>query len=122
VQDRVHFLGYRTDVARLMRACDLLVFVSRYDPCPLVVIEALASGLPVITATTTGASEFVTPDTGQVLADPNDVTAVAQAIDRLLSNAPLRRRIGLAARAAVEQHSWTRMAEDYVALFKEHVS
>ncbi|MDP5337776.1 MAG: glycosyltransferase family 4 protein, partial [Nodularia sp. (in: cyanobacteria)] len=49
LDERVHFLGQRSDVPELMKAVDFLVFPSRYEPFGLVVIEAMASGLPVIT-------------------------------------------------------------------------
>src|SRR5690606_25250574 len=54
VQDRVHFLDFRSDIADLMRAADFFVLVSRRDSCPLVLIEAVSSGLPVVTARTVG--------------------------------------------------------------------
>ena len=54
IADRVHFAGYRKDVPNFMQACDLFVFPSRYEAGTLVLIEALASGLPVVTARTAG--------------------------------------------------------------------
>ena len=50
ISDRVHFLGFRRDVPSLMKIVDFFVFPSRYEPFGLVIIEAMATGLPVITA------------------------------------------------------------------------
>lgn len=119
LSDRVHFLGYRRDVAALMRAADLFVFPSRYEACSLVLLEALASGLPVVTAQTAGGAELVTPDAGVVLPDPNAVAALADALCALVGDATLRGRMGGAARAIADQHGWTRMADRYLSLYEE---
>jgi glycosyltransferase involved in cell wall biosynthesis len=119
---RVHFLGNPQNVVpELMRTADLFVFPSRYEPFGLVVIEAMASGLPVITATTTGAAEIVTPECGVVLSDTEDTQALAQAMSRLADH-ELRNRMGQAARSIAEQHSWASMAQSYVDLFEELAS
>ncbi len=121
--DRVHFLGNPQNVvAELMRAVDLFVFPSRYEPYGLVVIEAMASGLPVITATTTGAAEIVTPECGVVLSDTEDTNALAQAMSSIASEPELRNRMGQAARSIAQQHSWASMAQSYVDLFEELAS
>ncbi|MCX7596587.1 MAG: glycosyltransferase family 4 protein [Fischerella sp.] len=119
LSDRVHFLGLRHDVPELMKAVDFLVFPSRYEPFGLVVIEAMACGLPVITASTTGAAELITPEAGIVLPDPDDSEALAQALLLLASDDNLRSQMGKAARAIAEQHSWDRMAKSYVDLFEQ---
>ncbi len=119
LRDRVHFLEYRSDVAELMKAVDFLVFPSRYETFGLVVIEAMASGLPVITASTTGAAGIVTPECGMVLSDADDVTGLAKALQILTSDRHLREQMGKAARAVAEQHSWKRMADVYIDLFEE---
>ena len=119
VADRVHFLGFRRDVAEVMRAADVYVFPSRYEPFGIVVLEALASGKPVITATTVGASEVVTPDCGIVLSDPNDTQAMACAIREIMDDPCRRASMGEAARAVAENHSWTQMASRYLALYEE---
>jgi glycosyltransferase involved in cell wall biosynthesis len=79
----------------------------------------MASGLPVITATTTGAAEVVTPECGVVLSDSEDVYGLAQALLHLAGNPVLRRRMGEAARLVAQQHSWTSMAQSYVDLFEK---
>jgi glycosyltransferase involved in cell wall biosynthesis len=116
---RVHFLGHRQDVSEIMRAVDLFVFPSRYETFGLVVIEAMASGLPVITATTTGAADLVTPECGRVLSNSDDIHALAQALSTLASDRERRNRMGKAARSIAEQHSWASMAQSYVDLLEE---
>lgn len=119
LQDRVHFLGFRRDIAGVMRAADLFVFPSRYEACSLVLLEALASGLPVITAVTAGGAELVTPDCGVVLDDPNDVDALANSIETIAGDAHLRKQMGGNARAVAECHSWAEMAQRYLNLYSE---
>lgn len=117
--ERVHFLGYRQDVAALMRSVDLFVFPSRYEPFGMVLLEAMASGLPVITANTAGAAEVITPDCGMVLANPEDADALAHCLNNLVANADLRRHMGQAGRAIAEHHHWTQKASDYIDLFEQ---
>jgi glycosyltransferase involved in cell wall biosynthesis len=119
LNERVHFVGYRRDIAEIMRAVDLFVFPSRYEACTLVLLEALASGLPVITATATGGAELVTPECGVVLPDSDDTNALAAALLSLVSERILMQQMGQAARSVAEQHSWTTMAQTYVDLFEE---
>ncbi|MCC5605245.1 glycosyltransferase family 4 protein [Nostoc sp. CHAB 5834] len=119
LSDRVHFVGFRRDIPQIMQAVDLFVFPSRYEACSLVLLEALSSGLPVITATATGGGELVTPECGIVLSDSDDIDALAVALMSLVSDIPLMQQMGKAARIVAEKHSWTTMAQTYVDLFEE---
>lgn len=119
LSDRVHFLGFRRDVSEMMKAVDLFVFPSRYEACTLVLLEAMATGLPVITAATAGGAEIVTPECGVVLSDSEDRQTLAEALTRLTSDRHLRSNMGQAARAIAQQHSWTSKAQSYVDLFEE---
>lgn len=119
LSNRVHFLGYRNDISKIMQGVDLFVFPSRYEPFGMVVSEAMATGLPVITATTTGAAEIVTPDCGIVLPDSENIPALAQALSTLARDPELRHRMGIAGRAIAEQHSWTSKTKKYLDLFEE---
>lgn len=117
VADRVSFLGYRSDVANIMRACDFLVFPTRYEPFGLVVLEALSSGLPVIVTRVAGAAEVMTPECGLVLDDPDDSESLGRAMCRL-ADAEVRHKMINGARAAAHGHGWHRMADDYLELFQ----
>ncbi len=116
LRERVHFLGYRPDVAEIMRGVDFFIFPSRYEACTLVLLEAMASGLPIITAATTGGAEIVTSDSGFVLPNSEDMETLVQTITKLIDDRELRCKMGQAARAIAQQHSWARMARHYVDL------
>jgi glycosyltransferase involved in cell wall biosynthesis len=118
IEARVHFVGFRTDVARFMQACDLFVFPSRYEAGTLVLIEALASGLPIVTARTAGGCEIMTPECGEILEDPDDVHVMAKAISRLLLVDRGRTPRCPASRAVAERYDWRNMAAQYLELFE----
>lgn len=118
IDSRIHFLGYRNDIANLMQAADLFVFPSRYEPFGLVILEAMAAGLPIVTAVTVGASELVTEDCGVVLPDPNDISGLADAISQLVNHPLKMKYMGKAARKVAEEHSWVTMAKQYVDILE----
>ena len=105
VADRVRFLGFCPDIRLAFLAADFLVHPSFYDPCSLVVLEALAFGLPVITTSCNGAAELLhPPEDGLVIPDPADASALARCIEQFCD--PVRRLA--AARAALRTaRQWT---------------
>ncbi|XXT27315.1 glycosyltransferase family 4 protein [Sorangium sp. So ce448] len=118
VAERVHFIGHVADMPALMRSCDALVFPSRYEAMSLVVLEAMASGIAVLAARSTGAAGFVPPDAGVVLDDPNDASALAAAIRQLTADPAALRRMGQAGRAAMLGQGWGAMGERYLQLYR----
>lgn len=121
IRDRVHFLGFRTDLPNIMRGVDLFVFPSRYEPFGMVVAEAMASGLPVITAASTGASEIVTEESGIVVQDPEDVAALTAALRTLIDDRTLRQMMGKVGRKIVQEHNWKDKAKQYLTLFESMI-
>ncbi len=122
VADRVHFMGFRSDIAQIMRVVDFFVFPTRYEPFGMVVLEAMATKLPVITTAIAGVAELITPDCGIVLADTEDVEALAAAMQRLMADPDLRHRMGKAGYAIAQQHSWSSKAKRYIQLFEDMVT
>jgi glycosyltransferase involved in cell wall biosynthesis len=86
------------EVAELMRGSDMLVLPSRFENLPCVVIEAMASGLPVVSTTVGGIPELMSERDG-ILVAPDDPIALADALDRVLSNPDAFDRAGISARA-----------------------
>jgi glycosyltransferase involved in cell wall biosynthesis len=119
IADRVHFLGFQTDMPALLRSVDLLILPSRYEPFGLVFLEALASGLPVVTARNAGGAEIVAPDVGVVLDDCEDHAALAAALRQLAADDDRRTAMARRARTVAEAHSWQVTAARYLDLLCE---
>lgn len=103
VHNRVRFLGYREDVAVLLANCDLFVLPSQQEGLPLGVLEAMASGKPVIATAVGGTGEAVVDGDTGVLVPPADPAALAHAIGTLLRNPALAQRLAARGRACVQQ-------------------
>jgi UDP-glucose:(heptosyl)LPS alpha-1,3-glucosyltransferase len=105
IESRVHFHGFVKDPRDLFFGADFLVHPTFYDPCSLVVLEARACGLPVITTAFNGASELLDPPhDGLVVRNPHDTEALVGAVRYFLD--PVQRK---AASAAARQRAqlWT---------------
>jgi UDP-glucose:(heptosyl)LPS alpha-1,3-glucosyltransferase len=107
------FAGHCADIRNGYFAADFVVQPSFYDPCSLVVLEALACSLPVISSRTTGASEFLKPPReGYVVTDPHDCEQLAWCMGQLLD--PQRR--AACGKAALETaRRWT-FEDHYTAM------
>lgn len=90
---RVRFAGYVPDPAEVIRSFDVLVNASRAEPFGMAVLEAQASGVPVIASAAGGIPEFVEHDASGLLVPPGDVGALAAALQRLLGDVALQRRL-----------------------------
>jgi len=117
ISDRVHWLGFERDMPALMRAVDAFVFPSRYESMSLAILEAMASGVPVLTARTAGGAEILGAG-GRVLEDPEDATTLARWMAELVSDPDLRRCMGRAGRSIAEAHTWEQMATAYLELIE----
>ena len=105
VLDRVKFLGFQRDPRDAYFAADFLVHPTFYDPCSLVVLEALACGLPVVTTQYNGASELLSPPAdGLIVSDPHNARELAAAIAEMCDPAKLPARKTAAANSG---RRWT---------------
>jgi UDP-glucose:(heptosyl)LPS alpha-1,3-glucosyltransferase len=119
VADRVSFLGSVDDAAPWYAAADAYVQPTFYDPCSLVVLEAFAAGLPVVTSRFNGAGELLTEGReGYLVDDPANVDELVQRLRPLLEP-EIRERMGLAARQLAEQHSWERNCHEVLDVYHE---
>jgi glycosyltransferase involved in cell wall biosynthesis len=100
---RLHLLGERGDVDRLVNELTVLVHTSRQEPLGRVLLEAAASGLPIVATDVGGTAEIFPPESkGAILVPPDDAQSVATAVADLLSHGDLRRQLGAAARRRAE--------------------
>jgi glycosyltransferase involved in cell wall biosynthesis len=98
---RIHMTGYVADTAPYYRAMDVMVLPTWREGFPNVVLEAAASGIPVVTTLCTGSRDAVVPEVTGLLIPPGYPVAIREAVLQLLRNPELRCRMGEAARAWV---------------------
>jgi UDP-glucose:(heptosyl)LPS alpha-1,3-glucosyltransferase len=104
VEERVRFVGFRSDIETTYAAADALFLPTRYDPFPNACLEAAAAGLPVVTSGAAGAAELFR-EHGGVVEDPEDIAGFAAILERLAEPGE-RERWGAAARRVAEAHAW----------------
>ena len=102
IDDRVRFLGARSDVPQLMQAMDVLVVNSHEEPFALTVLEGLASGIAVVATAVGGTPEMITNAENGCLVPARDNKALAESLITLLHEAELRARLGHNARKVAE--------------------
>jgi UDP-glucose:(heptosyl)LPS alpha-1,3-glucosyltransferase len=120
VADTISFLEAVDDPVPFFSAADVFVHPTWYDPCSLVALEALASGLPVITTNFDGVGELIAEgQEGYVLEKPADVAALTARMEALIKDASHRETVGGAARQLALEHSFARQTEEFLALYEE---
>jgi glycosyltransferase involved in cell wall biosynthesis len=101
---RIHMTGYVADTAPYYRVMDVMVLPTWREGFPNVVLEAAASGIPVVTTLCTGSRDAVVPEVTGLLIPPGYPVAISEAVLQLLRNPERRCRMGLEARAWVLEH------------------
>jgi glycosyltransferase involved in cell wall biosynthesis len=119
VRDRVKFLGWRNDRASLFKTADFCVYPSREEPFGNVVVEAWASGTPLLTTASTGPRWLVRDGEDALMTPVDDVNALAAGIRRLMTSPELRASLVAAGRRrVVEEFSVSAIVTQYIALFE----
>jgi glycosyltransferase involved in cell wall biosynthesis len=114
----VRLLGYRTDVEAIFAGLDVFVQPSKSEGMSNTILEAMASGLPVVATNVGGADEMVVDGKTGVLVPPTDFDKLADALDRLASSASLRHAMGQAGRARAHgEFSLEHMIENYQSCY-----
>lgn len=111
---RVHWVGQLADVGRLHAAADVFVLPTKYEAFCLAIVEALASGLPVVTTTVPGAGDAIKHGhNGLLLNDPEDHRELARLLGTVADDAT-RATLAAAARPSVEQLAWSTLLDDAI--------
>jgi glycosyltransferase involved in cell wall biosynthesis len=117
---RFLFTGQRNDMDQIYRSFDVYVLPSLEEGTPMALLEAMAAGLPVVATKVGGVPDVVNDPSVGTLVEPGDPNAIATGVRDLLSEQSRRKRIGLNARARVEEHfSAAAMARRYAELYQE---
>lgn len=116
---QVHFLGNRSDVPELLAASDLFVLPSLWEGLPMALLEAMATGLPIVATEVSGTVQTMIPGETGILTPPGDSQQLAQAIEQLISDPAQAQRLSTAARQRVEaEFSAQKQADEHLALYQ----
>lgn len=120
--DRVYLPGARDDVAEIMRSFSIFVLPSLSEATPVVILEAMATALPVVASRVGGVPQLVLDHETGTLVDPHDLEGFADAIARYILDPALREKHGAAGREHIQGgYSVDAMVAGYVALYGRHL-
>jgi len=120
LDSHVSFLGNRPDASQLMYDFDIFAHPSRWEGFGLVFLEAMAAGVPIIATRTSAIPEIVEDGETGLLVPVDDGDALSDALSLLLTDTPLRKRMGLAGRRRLEEHfSVQKMVEETAKIYQQ---
>jgi len=117
VADRVEFAGTSRNIASQYRCADAFLLPTPYDAFGLVVLEAMASGLPVIVSREAGAAELITHGENGLILDRND--ELPHLMQQLLDDPALAKKLSQRGREVAEAHSWDQVASQTMSIYRE---
>ena len=119
IEERVVFAGSTSEVKKYYAASEIFVLPSAYEPFGLVVLEAMASGLPVVCSKNSGVAELIEDGVdGLLVEQPTVVSSLSNAIERLL-DAEIRLAIGKKAREKAECYTWEKVCREMTGIYEE---
>jgi glycosyltransferase involved in cell wall biosynthesis len=104
LRDSVLFLGMRTDIPRLLKSFDIFVMSSKHEGHPIVALEAMAAGLPVVATNVAGLRDVIQDGVNGFLVDAENPEAFAEGLEKLIFDVDLRCSMGRTGRRYVEKH------------------
>ena len=119
IDKNIIFVDYASETEKYYAASDIFALPTFFDPFANVTLEAMASGIPVITTRKNGASEIIEDGKdGFVINSPLEIDAIAEKI-RALLNSKMRNEMGNMAREKSKGFTWERMAEETLKVYDE---
>ena len=117
--DRVHFPGRadRRQVAAYLSGCEFFVISSPAEPFGIVILEAMAAGAAVIAVNNAGPAEIITNGVDGLLAERSEPGELAAAMQRLITDVPLRNRLAAAGKARAAEFAWPKIAGQYAEAY-----
>jgi glycosyltransferase involved in cell wall biosynthesis len=113
IRDQVRVIPFisREDILSVYAAHDIFVFPSLVEGMPLTLLEAMATGMPVVTTNTSGMADVVEDEFNGLLVQAAEAEGLARAIERLCHSAELRKQLGLEGQRTARRYTWEQITE-----------
>lgn len=119
LEQRVHLLGFRKEVSKVMKELDLFLMTSATEGLGTIVIEALAAGVPVVATRAGGIPELILHEQCGLLAEPGDAAGLSRHVLRIFGDPALRQQLTENGRRRAEQFSFRRTAAATLDIYRE---
>jgi len=117
IPDKIHLLGYRTDIAELNKISDIFVFPSVREGLPVAAIEGMASGLAFIASDNRGIRDLATNNVNAIICEHSSQNQFAKAIERLTLDENLRTSMGKRNAEIAKKFDTSRVLEQMSAVY-----
>ncbi|WP_276210892.1 glycosyltransferase family 4 protein [Heyndrickxia coagulans] len=119
IDSKVSFLGYRDDIHEICTIADLFIFPSYQEGLPVSVMEAMASGLPIICSDIRGNNDLIEDGKGGYLINPKDVRGLSYYVKFLIDNPKLRKKMGAYNLSNIKKFDKEVVKESMLAIYKK---
>ena len=109
-------------MAALLAASDVFLFPSFQEGLPVSLMEAMAAGLPCVVSRVRGNEDLIQPEEGGYLCAPEDIDALSEALNTLLTDPPLREAMGERNRQAIEAYGLPGVRRQMAALYQSQLT
>jgi glycosyltransferase involved in cell wall biosynthesis len=119
IRERVRVIPFvrREDIPAVYAKHDIFVFPSLVEGMPLTLLEAMATGMPVVTTNTCGMADVVEDEVNGLLVPSADAEKLARGVERLCESTELRKRLGLAGQETMRRYTWAQVTEQLEKVF-----
>ena len=121
VEDRLQLLGFRNDVPDIYKAADIFVFPSLQEGLPVALMEAMASGLPIIASRIRGNEDLISDDRSGYLVKAQDSVAIAEAVSEMIQKPSKRRKTAAYNYDLIKNYGLTAVSQKIEEFFNERV-
>lgn len=121
LDNNIHILGYRNDIAEVCKASDLFVFPSFREGLSVALMEAMACGMPVICSNIRGNSDLISEGQGGYLVDPNNKSELSAKIRELIIRGDLRSQFGLFNQKLITRYSFLNVINSLKLIYKDEL-
>jgi len=120
LQDRIKFLGFREDIPEILLSMDGYICASHTEGFSNAILEAMASGLPIIATNVGGNSEIIKNKITGLLFKPKDKNEIINTMIKIMENKPLSEKLSKEALKTVnEKYSTKKMVDSYIDIYKK---